>query len=263
MTLWYHIILKIWNYLIMEKIRLNKILALAGVASRRNSDILIEEGRVTLNGKICTALGTTADPKKDFITVDGKPLSKRPPKQVTYLLNKPSGYICSNKRHGDDKLAIDLIKERKARLYTIGRLDKLTEGLILVTSEGDYANLVMHPSSNIERQYIVKTKQEVTFEDIEKIKKGTYIERKKVVPVAVSKKKRKEISITVMEGKKHEVRLLVARTGLSISGLKRIRLGCLELGDLPKGAHRVLTEKEKNLIFEKRASYKKASPSKL
>ena len=247
----------------MEKIRLNKILALAGIASRRNSDILIEDGRVTLNGQICTALGTTADPKKDFITVDGKPISKRPAKMVTYVLNKPSGYICSNKRHGDDRLAIDLIKERKARLYTIGRLDKNTEGLILVTSEGEYANMVMHPSSNIERQYIVRTKEEVNYSDIEKMRKGTYIEGKKVVPVSVTKKKKKEISVTVMEGRKHEVRLLVARTGLSISGLKRIRLGNLELGNLPKGAHRILSEREKNMIFEKKSSYKKPARTKL
>lgn len=247
----------------MKKIRLNKILALAGIASRRNSDILIQEGRVTLNGQVCTELGTTADPKKDFITVDGKPLTKRPQKQVTYILNKPSGYICSNKRHGDDRLVIDLIRDRKARLYTIGRLDKNTEGLILITSEGDYANQVMHPSTGIERQYIVKTKEEVTYSDIEKIRKGTYVEGKKVIPVSVVKKKRKEISITVMEGKKHEVRLLVARVGLSLSGLKRVRIGGLELGSLPKGAHRVLSEREKQLVFEKKSSYKKAYRSKI
>lgn len=247
----------------MKKIRLNKILSLAGIASRRNSDKLIEEGRVTLNGQVCTELGTTADPKKDFITVDGKPISKMPPKQVTYVLNKPSGYVCTCKPHGDDKLTISLIKDRKARLYTIGRLDKHTEGLILVTSEGDYANLVMHPSSNIERQYLVTTKEEVLYSDIEKIKKGTYIEGKKIIPVSVSKVKRKCISITVMEGKKHEVRIMVARCGLSISALKRIRLGRLELGGLPRGAYRILSEREKSLVFEKKSSYKKHTRSKI
>ncbi|MCH9811240.1 rRNA pseudouridine synthase [bacterium] len=247
----------------MEKVRLNKILALSGIASRRNSDKLIEEGRVSLNGQICTTLGTTADPKKDFITVDGKPISKRPQKMVTYILNKPSGYICSSKRHGDDRLAIDLVRDRKARLYTIGRLDKSTEGLLLVTSEGDYANRVMHPSTGIEREYIAKTKEEVTPAHLEKIRKGTYIEGKKVVPVGVRKKKYKEIAITVMEGKKHEVRLLVARSGLSLSGLKRVRLGGLSLGNLPKGTHRVLSEREKLLVFEKKSSYKKDRRSKI
>ncbi len=242
----------------MEKIRLNKILATAGIASRRNSDILIEDGRVTLNGVICTQLGTVADPKKDFITVDGKPISKKPAKQITYILNKPAGYICSSKGYDEhDKLALDLIKDRKARLFTVGRLDKNTEGLILVTSEGDFANTVMHPSSNIERQYMVTTKEEVLNTDIEKIRKGTYIEGKKVTPVGVHKEKRKVISITVMEGRKHEVRLLVARTGLNIAALKRVRLGNLELGPMPRGAYRILSNAEKNAIFEKKSSYKK------
>ena len=246
------------NYLCMEKIRLNKILATAGIASRRNSDILIEDGRVSVNGSICTQLGTTADPKKDFISVDGKPISKKPAKQITYVLNKPAGYICSCKGYDEnDKLAIDLIRDRKARLFTVGRLDKNTEGLILVTSEGDFANLVMHPSSNIERQYMVTTKEEVLQSDIEKIRKGTYIEGKKVVPVAVFKEKRKVISITVMEGRKHEVRLLVSRTGLNIAALKRIRLGNLELGPMPRGAYRILSNAEKSAIFEKKSSNKK------
>jgi len=247
----------------MAKIRLNKILANAGVASRRSADLLIEEGRVTLNGHICTELGTLADPIKDYISVDGKSLSKVPPKQVTYLLNKPAGYICSNKQVGTDPLAIDLIRDRKARLYTVGRLDKHTEGLILVTSEGNFANQVMHPSSNIERQYFATTKEDITINDLEQIKKGTYIEGKKVQPVSVFKVKKNVVSITVMEGKKHEVRLLVARTGLNISRLKRVRLGNLELGTLPRGAYRILTAKEKASLFEKKSSYKKVASSTL
>lgn len=238
----------------MTKIRLNKILANAGIASRRNSDKLIEDGRVSLNGSVCLKLGITADPNKDFITVDDKPISKAPPKKITYILNKPAGYICSCKRHGNDRLAIDLIKDRKARLFTIGRLDKNTEGLILVTSEGDFAHKVMHPSSNIERQYIVQTKEEVTYTNIEKIRKGTYIEGKKVLPVMVAKIKRKAIKVTVMEGKKHEVRHLVARAGLSVSSLKRIRIGTLELGNLPRGAYRILSANEKKALFEKKSS---------
>lgn len=247
----------------MTKIRLNKILANAGIASRRSADILIEEGRVTLNGHICTELGTLADPIKDYISVDGKSLSKAPPKQVTYLLNKPAGYICSNKQVGKDPLAIDLIRDRKARLYTVGRLDKHTEGLLLVTSEGDFAHQVMHPSSNIERQYLATTKEDITFDDLEQMRKGTYVEGKKVQPVSVSKVKKNVVSITVMEGKKHEVRLLVARTGLNIARLKRVRLGNLQLGTLPRGAYRILTAKEKASLFEKKSSYKKVASSTL
>jgi 23S rRNA pseudouridine2605 synthase len=242
----------------MEKMRLNKILATAGVASRRNADTLIEEGRVTVNGSVCTQLGIVLDPKKDFISVDGKPISKKPAKQITYLLNKPAGYICSSKGYDEnDKLALNLIRDRKARLFTVGRLDKNTEGLLLITSEGDFAHSVIHPSSNIEREYRVTTKEEVLQSDIEKIRKGTHIEGKKVIPVSVYKEKRKVISITVMEGKKHEVRILVARTGLNISALKRVRLGNLELGSLPRGAYKILSNAEKQAIFEKKSSYKK------
>ncbi|MCH9622018.1 MAG: Ribosomal large subunit pseudouridine synthase B [Chlamydiia bacterium] len=242
----------------MTKLRLNKILADAGIASRRNADILIEDGRVTMNGKICTTLGTLADPQSDFITVDGKPISKKPNKKITYLLNKPAGFICSCKRHGDDRLAIDLIKDKSVRLFTIGRLDKKTEGLILVTSDGDFANKVMHPSSNIEREYIAETSDEITQDDIEKIRKGTYIEGKKIKPMKVSRIKKKTVSITVMEGKKHEVRLLIGRTGHFVSKLKRVRIGSLTLGPMPRGSYRVLSALEKKaLFFEKRSSTKK------
>lgn len=241
----------------MSKVRLNKILADAGIASRRNADIMIEEGRVTLNGEICITLGTLADPQKDFITVDGKPISKRPNKKITYLLNKPAGFICSCKRHGDDRLAIDLIKDRKSRLFTIGRLDKKTEGLILVTSDGDFANKVMHPSSNIEREYVAETTDEITYEDLEKIRKGTYIEGKKIRPVSVSQLKKKTLSITVMEGKKHEVRLLIGRTGHFVKKLKRIRLGNLTLGPMPRGSYRILSAQDKKMLLEKKHSTKK------
>jgi 23S rRNA pseudouridine2605 synthase len=245
----------------MAKIRLNKILASAGICSRRGADQLIEEGKVKLNGSICIKLGELADPLKDFITVNGKHISKNPPKKITYLLNKPEGYICSSKSYGDDKLTIDLIKDKKARLFTVGRLDKLTKGLILVTSEGDFAHKVMHPSSNIERQYTIRSKEEITPSMIEKMRKGTYIEGKKIVPVAVAKIKAKALKITVMEGKNHEVRILADRSGITISELKRVRLGNLELGYLPEGAYRILTEKEKKALFEKKAIHKRESPS--
>jgi len=247
----------------MTKIRLNKILADAGVCSRRGADLLIEEGRVSLNGQICLTLGTAADPQKDFITVDGKAISKRPNKKITYLLNKPYGYICSSKRHGDDRLAIDLIKDKNTRLYTVGRLDKRTEGLILVTSDGEFANKVMHPSSNIEREYLVETSDEISFDDLEKIRKGTYIEGKKVRPVKVSRVKKKTLAITVMEGKKHEVRLLIGRTGHFVAKLKRIRLGNLTLDSMPRGCYKVLSAREKKALFENKSSTKKLVRNKI
>lgn len=240
----------------MEKKRLNKILAEAGVASRRNADILISEGRVCVNGEVCKTLGSMFDPKKDSIAVDGRHITKKIAEKITYVLNKPTGYICSCKRHGDDKLAIDLIKDRKRRLYTIGRLDKTTEGLILVTNDGDFANYMMHPSSNIEREYIVEVKEELTPVILDKVRKGTYIENKKIVPKKVSLVKKKSLSIIVTEGKKHEVRIIIERSRLSLTRLKRIRIGSLTLGSMPKGVYRILSTKEKRELLKKTCSEK-------
>ena len=250
---------KIGNLSSMANTRLNKCLADAGLTSRRGADTLIADGRVTLNGALCTTLGTVVDPQNDFITVDGKPLSKKPNKKITYLLNKPAGYICSNKRHGDDKLVIDLIKDKQARLYTVGRLDMPTQGLILVTSDGDFANKVMHPSSSIEREYIAETKDTLTNDDLEMIRKGTYIEGKKIKPISVKQIKKRTLSITVMEGKKHEVRILIGRTGHFVKKLKRVRIGNLSLGNLPRGAYRVLSAKEKQQLLKKNSAQKNRS----
>ena len=247
----------------MKQIRLNKLLASSGIASRRKCDELIEDGIIKINGKICTRLGTTVCPDKDFITINSKPLAKFQQVKKTYILNKPAGYVCSCKRVNDEKLTIDLIKTHKDRLYTIGRLDKHTSGLILVTSDGDFAHKVMHPSSAIERQYIAETKEAIGEDNLKQLIKGTYIDQRKIRPTNVSKIKNKSVSITVMEGKKHEVRILLDRAGLTTSRLKRVRIGQLELKNLPSGAYKLLSKREKMSIFAKKSSIKKGYNNKL
>src|SRR5262245_57071653 len=145
--------------------RLSKTLAAAGVASRRAAETLIFDGKVTVNGAVALLPQTMVDASKDKICVNGKPISK-PQEFVYYMLHKPAGYDCSNRRIGRTKLVIDLFSDSPHRLFTVGRLDKDTEGLLLVTNDGHFANNVIHPSNGISKEYLVKTDQEVTHEHL-------------------------------------------------------------------------------------------------
>lgn len=231
------------------KNRLSKVLAAAGIASRRACEELIFQGHVKVNGKVVLLPQTIVDSVGDTITVKNEPIEGVESK-VYYLLNKPMGYICTNARHKDTKLVIDLFQEEGHRLFTVGRLDKDTEGLLIVTNDGHFANRVIHPSANIEKEYLAKTGQEIMPEHLIAISQGTLIEGVFVKPVSVKKVRRGTVKITIMEGKKREVRLLLEAAGLEVNHLTRIRLGALQLGLLPVGSWRVLTEREKQLIFE-------------
>jgi 23S rRNA pseudouridine2605 synthase len=171
--------------------------------------------------------------------------------KVYYLLNKPVGYICSTRGSGQSKLVLDLFQGEKHRLFTDGRLDKDTEGLLIVTNDGHFANEVIHPSADIQKEYLVKTDQEVTHDHLIAIGNGTLVEGVFVKPIRVQKVRRGTIKVIIGEGKKREVRLLLDAAGLKVTSLIRIRLGGLHLGALPVGAWRPLTEKEKKLIFAK------------
>ncbi|WP_194847691.1 pseudouridine synthase [Candidatus Neptunochlamydia vexilliferae] len=232
----------------MKSNRLSKILAAAGVASRRGAEELIFEGKVRVNGKVVTVPQTFVDPSQDKIYVEDRQIAVSEEK-VYYLLNKPRGFICSNKRMGRKKLVIDLFAGLKNRLFTIGRLDRDTTGLLLLTNDGLFAQEVIHPSKNITKEYLVKTQQEITHEHLEALSKGTLIEGKWIRPVRVGKVRRGTLKIAVKEGKKREVRLMVQNAGLTLLSLSRIRIGDLKLGPLQEGEWRELTEEERNLIF--------------
>lgn len=231
------------------KQRLSKVLAGAGVASRRACEELIFQGVVKVNGDIVKVPQTMVDIDLDAITVRDRPVEKVEEK-VYYLLNKPKGYICTAKRTSNQtKLVLDLFQEEGHRLFTVGRLDKDTEGLLLVTNDGHFANQVIHPSNDIDKEYLVKTDQEVTHNHLVAIGHGTLVEGVFVKPVKVEKVRRGTIKIVISEGKKREVRMLLDAAGLKTVSLIRIRLGALHLGELPAGAWRPLTEKDKKLIF--------------
>lgn len=231
-----------------DKKRLSKVLAAAGVASRRASEELIFKGRVTLNGEVVLVPQTLVCAEKDQICVDNEPILPEE-KKVYYILNKPHGCICSNAPLGTKKRVIDLFSHLPYRLFTIGRLDRDTTGLLLVTNDGHFANKVIHPSSNIQKEYLIKTLQEISDVHLKQLSKGIFIEGSFVKPMRVVKVRKGTLKIVVKEGKKREVRLLVQGANLEILELSRIRIGGLPLGPLAEGSFRPMTETEKRIIF--------------
>jgi len=228
--------------------RLSKALAAAGVASRRACEELIFKGKVSVNGEVVTVPQTLVSWEKDDISIDGVPL-KREQEKVYFVLNKPKGYICSSARVGSKKLVVDLFQNLPYRLFTVGRLDRDTTGLLLVTNDGHFANQVIHPSKGLTKEYLVKTHQEITHEHLAIIAKGAFIEGTWVKPVKVTKMRKGTLKIVVREGKKREVRLLVQKVDLSILSLHRIRIGPLVLGNVEVGTYRPLSEKEKHQLL--------------
>lgn len=233
----------------MEKQRLSKILAAAGVAARRAAEEIIFAGRVKVNGRVVKVPQTMVDPEKDQISVDGQVLNKAE-KKLYFLLNKPKGTICSAKKNTRSPIVIDLFGAVKERLFTVGRLDKETEGLLIVTNDGHFANKVIHPSSNISKEYIAKTDKEILDKHLKAIAAGVRVEGTFVRPVSVSKVRKGTVKVVVKEGKKREVRHLIEGAGLEVLELKRVRIGNLRLGNLPAGHFREMTEKELQLPFE-------------
>lgn len=228
--------------------RLSKVLAAAGVASRRASEELIFAGKVQVNGKVVFIPQTLVTLPGDRITCSGKAVHNIEPK-IYYMLNKPLGYICSNKRVGTKKLVIDLFRALPYRLFTVGRLDRDTSGLLLVTNDGHFADQVIHPSAGLSKEYLVKVREDVAHEHLLSISEGAFIEQRWIKPAKVVKVRRGTLKVTVMEGKKREVRYLAEKAGLHLLSLERIRIGGLKLGPLPHGSWRELSEKERQTIF--------------
>lgn len=224
-------------------------MAAAGIASRRACEEIIFQGRVKVNGTVVLLPQTLVCAETDEIIVDGQRMRSEEQK-VYYILNKPDGFICSNARLGSKRLVLDLFAGLPYRLFTVGRLDRDTTGLLIVTNDGHFANRVIHPSSNISKEYLVKTSQEVTDVHLKAISKGTRIENTLIRPVRVVKVRKGTLKVTVKEGKKREVRLLVQNAGLDILELSRIRIGGLTLGPLTEGSYREMTDAEKDILFK-------------
>lgn len=232
----------------MEKKRLAKFLAASGIGSRRACERIIAAGEVKVNGFV-TLLPQTLVDDQDRIAVGSHQLPKEEAK-VYFLLNKPKGYLCSTIRTSRCKLVFDLFKDVNQRLFTVGRLDKDTTGLLIVTNDGVFSQRVIHPSSNIKKEYVAKTGQEITANHLKAISRGCEIEGTFVKPRSVKKVRKGTVKIVISEGKKREIRYLIEGAGLDVRELKRTRIGGLSLGHLPLGMWRPMTDNEQKLIFD-------------
>ena len=227
----------------MEQKRLSKALAAAGIASRRACEEIIFEGRVQLNGDTVRIPQTPVNLETDEIRVDGE-LVKAEQKKVYYMLNKPKGVLCTNVRPGKKAIVLDLFPDSSERLFTVGRLDRDTEGLLIVTNDGHFAQKIIHPSAGVIKEYLVKTAQEITLEHLEDLSDGARIDNRWIKPVSVRKVRKGTFRICVKEGRKHEVRIITERAKLDLIELCRIRIGPILLGNLQSGQYRSLSKEE-------------------
>lgn len=234
-----------------EKIRLNKLLTQAGVCSRRKADDLIKQGCVTVDGRVAEESFILVDFSQD-IRVNKKRVVEK--KDFLYLIvNKPKGVICSNVRQTKrDILIYDILPYKRKKLFTVGRLDKDTTGLIIVTDDGEFANAIIHPRSNIEKEYILSSKQMITDDMIAILRKAHYQNGTKVVAKKVIRLTRFKISITVTQGKKRMIRAMAKKAQIKIKLLSRIRIGNIKIGSLPKASFRHLSKREKEIILQKK-----------
>ncbi len=226
--------------------RINKFIAESGVASRRVADNLIKEGAVKVNGKIAK-LGDEIDEFNDHITVNGRPINKVK-KYDYYIMNKPKGYICSVKDEKGRKTVMDLLPPTVKRLFPVGRLDYDTEGLLILTNDGDLTFKLTHPKNEIPKTYLVKTEKPVTIDDINKLKSGVVIDGVKTkkcnVKLIESLKTGSKLHITITEGKNRQVRKMIESIGNNVDFLKRIKIGDLMLTGLNRGEVRQLSPYE-------------------
>jgi pseudouridine synthase len=227
--------------------RIQKILAKAGIASRREAERMVIEGRVSVNGKIVEILGFKADPSKDHIKVDGRKLTHFEQK-IILLLNKPRGYLSTVKDPKGRPTVLGLLKNVKWRIYPVGRLDFDAEGLLLLTNDGDLAHFLSHPRFSIPKTYLVKVAGVPEEKKLTRLKRGVMLEDGKAKAVSCSLIRQREknswVRVVVTEGRNHLVKRIFSAIGHSVLKLKRIEYGPIQLGDLPFGQFRYLTSEE-------------------
>ena len=227
--------------------RLQKLISAAGVASRRAAEEMILAGRVTVNGTTVTELGSKADPHTDRIALDGTPL-EFPASRLYVLLNKPVGCMTTMKDPEGRPVVGDLLKELGERVYPVGRLDYNTEGLLLLTNDGEWANRLMHPRHEVEKEYHVRVRGKVADQQLKRMAEGVELEDGKTAPAVVRLIKGSDrndwISVTIHEGRNRQVRRMCEAVSLSVVRLKRVRYGTLAIGALKPGEYRLLEAAE-------------------
>ena len=227
--------------------RLQKILSHAGISSRRAAEELITAGRIAVNGRVVTELGTRADPGQDRITLDGK-VVRSEAGRIYILLNKPVGYVTTLKDPQGRPVVTELLKGVKERVYPVGRLDYNTEGLLLLTNDGEMANSLAHPRHEVEKEYLVRVRGSVSPDQLLDLAAGVELVDGRCAPAAVKPVRESEnntwLSITIHEGRYRQVRRMCEAVGLFVVRLKRTRYATLETGGLKPGEYRMLTPAE-------------------
>jgi 23S rRNA pseudouridine2605 synthase len=226
--------------------RLNKVLAHAGVGSRRHCDELILAGRVSIDGQIVRELGTRVEPEQGKICVDGEPIHEE--RHVYWVINKPRGFLCTNHDPARRPRVLDLVPHVAQRVYTVGRLDESSEGLVLLTNDGDLAFALMHPRFGIEKTYQVQVAGHPAAEDLAQLQKGIWLSEGRVKAASVKRFRTQGDStwlrIVLREGKNREIRRMLARLEHKVLTLKRVAIGPIELGSLKRGKARKLSAPE-------------------
>ena len=226
--------------------RLQKIISGSGICSRRKAEQLISDGRVTVNG-LPAVLGSSADAERDFILVDGKPLP-RPGDHVYIMLNKPRGYVTTLSDENGRPNVSQLVSDCGRRVYPVGRLDMDSQGLLLLTDDGDFANAMMHPRGEVDKIYRVTVSgySEIGLQELRQpvVLDGYKIREPKVVLLSEGVSGKALLEITIHEGRNRQIRRMCGMAGMRVTKLVRIREDCIDLGDLPEGKWRFLTKQE-------------------
>lgn len=227
--------------------RINKFLAQCGVASRRKCDDIISSGEISVNGKSVKELGMEINPKKDIIEYNGKQL-KLADSFSYFKLHKPKGYICSAKDEKGRKTVFDLIHEEGLRLFSVGRLDYNTEGLLIITNDGDFSNKVMHPSNEIDKEYVVRIEGQIKESELAVMRAGVVVEGERLPPAKITflgyDGNDARLSVVINEGINRQVRKMFEAIGKNIILLKRVRISNVKLGGLKRGEYKALSQAE-------------------
>jgi 23S rRNA pseudouridine2605 synthase len=244
--------------------RLQKVLASAGLGSRRDCEDLIREGRVQVDKQAVTELGTRVDPVRQEIRVDGEPL--RRPKKLYYAVNKPIGVVTTSNDPSGRTRVIDLVPTDE-RVFAVGRLDRSSEGLILVTNDGEFANRITHPRYGVEKTYLVRVAGAPDQRQLARLKKGVHLAEgyARAQSIAVKKKhgQSTDLVIVLNEGRNREIRRILARVGHKVVALKRVAVGPVKLGDLEPGAWRRVTDREVAALMAAAREKRRALKSKV
>lgn len=234
-----------------NKIRLQKFLSEAGVASRRKAEEMIRSGMVKVNGSVAE-IGDSVDPQKDNVYVSGKKIKKE--SSLRYiLLNKPRGYVTTTDDELGRKCVTELVKGVKERIYPVGRLDRVSEGALILTNDGEFANAMMHPSKHVPKTYRVTVRPDITARQIDELASGIMIEGRMTAPADVQLLQKEEgravVEIVLYEGRNRQIRRMCEALGLEVARLKRTAVGSIKLGMLRPGEWRDLTAQEVESLF--------------